>query len=377
MSDIFISYASEDRSRVEPLAKGLEARGWSVWWDRNLISGEKYSQVIEEAIYGARCMVVLWSESSIESEWVRDEAEIGKDRNILLPAVIDNVRPPLGFRQRHAADLTDWRGQESHAGFSILLSAIVSIIGPSPLKTKKTEEPKRAEAKEKQRQLDEQKRREAAERQRLEQERPPIEASATAKDKVQHLDQDHRGRQAHPHTAAKRPSPDSLPTSARKKRKKRKNRITISAVALVVLLGLIGWFLASRPESPKRPKPDQPVAPSTEASPESQTTPDSFAKQKSSAPAEPEQDATAPIEPEPIDPAPSRSRLFIDATPETATIKIMNIIPRFYQGIQLEPGEYRLQVSAKDHATRKFRVTIEAGQDQRVEVQLDPLDQTG
>ena len=371
MSDIFISYASEDRSRVEPLAKGLETRGWSVWWDRNLISGERYSQVIEEAISGARCVVVLWSKNSIESEWVRDEADIGKDRNVLLPAVIDNVRPPMGFRQRHAADLTDWRDQEGHAGFSILLSAIESIIGPSPLKTRKTEELKRAEAKEKQRQLDEHKQREAAEKQRLEQERPPLGASDTAKDKAQGLDQDHRGRQARPHTAARPPLPGSLPTLTRKK------RITIGALALVVVLGFVGWFLAPKPESLLTHQTPQPAVSTIEESPASPTVSDSSAEQKSSAPAKPEQDATVPIEPEPIEPAPERSRLFIDATPETATIKIMNIIPRFYQGIGLEPGVYRLQVSAKDHATKKFRVTIEAGQDQRVEVQLDPLDQTG
>jgi hypothetical protein len=33
MSDIFISYAREDRPRVERLAAALEQCGWSVWWD--------------------------------------------------------------------------------------------------------------------------------------------------------------------------------------------------------------------------------------------------------------------------------------------------------------------------------------------------------
>ena len=32
MADIFISYAKEDRARIEPLAKALAEQGWSVWW---------------------------------------------------------------------------------------------------------------------------------------------------------------------------------------------------------------------------------------------------------------------------------------------------------------------------------------------------------
>ena len=40
MSDIFISYASEDRDRVKSLARALEQEGWSVWWDRAHPHGE-------------------------------------------------------------------------------------------------------------------------------------------------------------------------------------------------------------------------------------------------------------------------------------------------------------------------------------------------
>ena len=65
MADIFISYASEDRSRVEPLAHSLEDHGWSVWWDRTIPPGKSFDQVIQEAITAAKCVVVLWSEKSI------------------------------------------------------------------------------------------------------------------------------------------------------------------------------------------------------------------------------------------------------------------------------------------------------------------------
>lgn len=136
MADIFISYASEDRTRVEPLAKTFEDQGWSVWWDRTIPPGKSFDQVIQEAITAAKCVVVLWSKKSIISDWVKEEATIGKRSQILVPAKIDSVEPPLGFGLIQAADLTDWEPEKSHAGFEGFLSAISDILGHSPEREK-------------------------------------------------------------------------------------------------------------------------------------------------------------------------------------------------------------------------------------------------
>ena len=40
MSDVFISYKTEDRRRIEPLVRALEADGNSVWWDQHIGAGE-------------------------------------------------------------------------------------------------------------------------------------------------------------------------------------------------------------------------------------------------------------------------------------------------------------------------------------------------
>ena len=48
--DILISYAREDRPRVEPLAKAPEAKGWRVWWDPKIPPGRTWDDVIEEAV---------------------------------------------------------------------------------------------------------------------------------------------------------------------------------------------------------------------------------------------------------------------------------------------------------------------------------------
>ena len=53
MTDIFISYANEDQSRVEQLANALEDQGWSVFWDFTIPVGKTWRQVITESLDGA------------------------------------------------------------------------------------------------------------------------------------------------------------------------------------------------------------------------------------------------------------------------------------------------------------------------------------
>ncbi|MBI4402441.1 MAG: toll/interleukin-1 receptor domain-containing protein [Nitrospirae bacterium] len=46
MADIFIGYASEDRVRVEPLARALQAQGWSVFWAPEIPPAETWRNVL-------------------------------------------------------------------------------------------------------------------------------------------------------------------------------------------------------------------------------------------------------------------------------------------------------------------------------------------
>lgn len=131
MSDIFISYKSEDRSRAEILAgalENLEDQDWSIWWDREILPGKRFDQIIEEELKKAKCIIVLWSKKSVESDWVLDEAEIGKRRGILVPVLIDDVKIPLGFKRIQAARLINWEGTPSHPEFARLLGAVCDAL---------------------------------------------------------------------------------------------------------------------------------------------------------------------------------------------------------------------------------------------------------
>ena len=80
MSNIFISYAKEDRESARKLARVLEAEGWEVFWDRNIPTGKTWRDIIETKLKAAQCLVVLWSKASISSYWVLEEADKGRQR---------------------------------------------------------------------------------------------------------------------------------------------------------------------------------------------------------------------------------------------------------------------------------------------------------
>ena len=129
MSDIFLSYATEDRPRTRLLVQALEARGWSVWWDRTILPAERWDSVIEKALDTARCAVVLWSKTSVTSDWVRNEAEEAAGRKILVPVLIDDVKPPFAFRGVQAARLIGWTGDKTDEEFGKLVRAIAKMLG--------------------------------------------------------------------------------------------------------------------------------------------------------------------------------------------------------------------------------------------------------
>ena len=143
MSDIFISYASPDRDKARALAGVLGAKGWSVWWDRTIPPGKEFDEVIEAALDSAKCVVVLWSKSSITSSWVKTEAADAMRRKVLVPALIEQVKIPLEFRRLHAADLSRWQDLgspqdlETRQQLETLFQSISTLIAPTALRCRR------------------------------------------------------------------------------------------------------------------------------------------------------------------------------------------------------------------------------------------------
>ncbi len=99
MADVFISYAHEDKAVADQIASHLVTHGIRVWWDDQLAVGERFSKRIREEITAAHRVIVLWSPSSVESEWVEDEARLARSQSKekLVPYMLEDCEVPLGL----------------------------------------------------------------------------------------------------------------------------------------------------------------------------------------------------------------------------------------------------------------------------------------
>lgn len=126
MADIFVSYKKEDGPRVTRIVEGLRSEGLSVWWDQGIGSGASWRAEIREKLQGAKVVAVVWSEGSITSEWVLEEAELGRELGILCPVRIDDVTPPIGFKGLQASNLIGWGGNRKDPSWRHFVDSILA-----------------------------------------------------------------------------------------------------------------------------------------------------------------------------------------------------------------------------------------------------------
>ncbi len=134
MTDVFISYAAEDRDVAKALVAALKRADLSVWWDQQLDAGAEFSAEIESRLAAAKAVVVIWTKVSVTSLWVKDEADIALRNESLVPVQFDDSDPPIGFRQVQTLDLSHWDRNPAHPLARVLLDAIRSKIGHAPSK---------------------------------------------------------------------------------------------------------------------------------------------------------------------------------------------------------------------------------------------------
>ncbi len=132
IKDIFISYARKDLAQVEPIVAALEQHGWRPIIDKKaFLPGDTWPDEIQHALDSSRCVLVVWTCESVDlvkHEWVKREAEAGKEKGILVALRLDDVDPPSAFEFIQYADLSGWNGDRSHPEFLKCIEAIKSKI---------------------------------------------------------------------------------------------------------------------------------------------------------------------------------------------------------------------------------------------------------
>jgi hypothetical protein len=132
MVDVFLSYAREDATRAQQIAEALAAEGIEVFWDNEIPPGSTWADYIESKLTQCKALIVLWSEHSTKSQWVREEARMGRDKGVLIPVMIDASTPPFGFGELQAANLADWQGQRDTPNWRRFADAVANAAKNPP-----------------------------------------------------------------------------------------------------------------------------------------------------------------------------------------------------------------------------------------------------
>ena len=128
MADVFVSYARRDKARVAPLVAAIEAQGWSVWWDPEIIPGQEFDRQIDAELKIAAAVLVVWTPNSVDSRWVRGEARDAAERGILVPVRLDGASLPIDVRAFHTIDFDDSAEGASSPQVQELLHALDGLI---------------------------------------------------------------------------------------------------------------------------------------------------------------------------------------------------------------------------------------------------------
>ena len=101
---VFLAYDRRDHAAARVMVDALRARGIRVRWDRDFLAGSNFRRLIPSLIATASATLVIWSEHSVASDFVIDEAERAKAVGRLVPCVLgaqDDIVLPVGFGSIH------------------------------------------------------------------------------------------------------------------------------------------------------------------------------------------------------------------------------------------------------------------------------------
>jgi len=134
MANIFISYPRGERKTVDRLARIFDKLRVSYWYDKSLVPTHDFSDEIKDQIDRSTSVIVIWSEESVRSPWVKAEAARAHDQGKLISAHVEKADLPLPHSILHSADLRAFReiDMEADLGWGDEgLQSLLSRVGQS------------------------------------------------------------------------------------------------------------------------------------------------------------------------------------------------------------------------------------------------------
>lgn len=126
---IFFSYSRDDKENVNRVYQVAESRGYDVFIDHEINRGGDFREEILARLKESDCVITFWSKNAVNSRYVIDEAEYAMGRGILIPVMLDETLPPLGFGDINAANLSEWSGDNKDSELNKLFEAVEWISG--------------------------------------------------------------------------------------------------------------------------------------------------------------------------------------------------------------------------------------------------------
>jgi len=128
MSEVFISYGRSTAKQAQAAAAALRALGYGVWLDEDLPGHRPYADVIQEQLEQAKAVVVIWSGEAVKSQWVRSEANRGRETGKLVQFTIDRAPLPMPFDQVQCLNLSGWTGEEEHPAWPKVVASVEELV---------------------------------------------------------------------------------------------------------------------------------------------------------------------------------------------------------------------------------------------------------
>src|SRR5580658_9782629 len=123
MSGVFLSYSRIDEAIGRQVIRGLRSLGIDCWWDEDL-PGVPWQEELERQINSLSALVVIWTQASRNSKFVRAEAALALSSDKLVNVLVGVPQPPFPFNGINGLPLDGWTGREPHSGWTRLIKTI-------------------------------------------------------------------------------------------------------------------------------------------------------------------------------------------------------------------------------------------------------------